>query len=67
MLMVVDAAVMAAGYDPCRRLIILFPGGSYFNLHALHFIFLILFSPIFLFIFPVFSQRKFSFFTAAAI
>lgn len=48
-------AIMVPGHDPCRMLLI-FPGDSYFILHALDFSFL--FSPLFIFS-SLFSGRDF--------
>lgn len=51
---------MAAGHDPCRRLLLIFPGGSNLILHALHFIFSCLFSPFFFSFSPSFLRKRFS-------
>lgn len=59
-------AIMAAGHDPCRRLLIIFLGGLYFILPALRLTFTVYF-PLFIFSFPFFSQKMISYFTVAAI
>lgn len=51
-------AIMAAGHDPCRRRLLIFPGGSNFILRALHFIFSCLFFPPFFFSFSLSFLRK---------
>lgn len=59
-------AIMAAGHDPCRRRLLIFPGGSNFILRALHFIFSCLFFPPFSFHFPsLFSEKDFLFYSSS--
>lgn len=56
-------AIMAAGHDPCRRLLIIFLGGLYFILPALHLIFPVYF-PLFIFSF-LFSENYFLFYSSS--
>lgn len=56
-------AIMVAGHDPCRKLLIIFPGGSNCILHVLHFIFLVFPLPFSFNFSSLFSEKDFLFYS----